>query len=318
MTTTVRTLEATADLHRTSDGTAVRSNRPTDWRIRQGRFGYLLVAPAVLGLLLFQLGPLLWALTESMETFNPMTHRSNGFVGFSNFATVLGDPAFWQATRNTVLYGVVITAVEVPLALVIAVLLNAVVPGTRFARSAVIAALAVSESVAALLWFTILNQHTGLVNSFLGILGIDNIPWLVSPHLSMVSVMVVSIWKDLGLPVLIFLAGLQALDEDIYNAASLDGAGPFRQFIHLTVPLLRRSTMVATFMVVIAATRIFTPILIMTAGGPKGASSNLINYAYIQGFRNLDYGVGSAATVCLVLLLALATVIQGLAIRERD
>lgn len=315
----MRTLEATAEVDRPAAGTShARSRRTAGWMVRQGRFGYLMVAPAVLGLLLFQLSPLVWALTESLEKFNPMTHKATGFVGLANFSTVLGDPAFWQATRNTVIYGVVITAVEVPLALVIAVLLNAVVPGTRFARSAVIAALAVSESVAALLWFTILNQHTGLVNSFLGIFGIDDVPWLVSPHLAMGSVMVVSIWKDIGLPVLVFLAGLQALDEDIYHAASLDGAGPFRQFVHLTIPLLRRSTSVATFMVVITATRIFTPILIMTAGGPKGASSNLINYAYVQGFRNLDYGVGSAATLCLVLLLAAATVLQGLAIRERD
>lgn len=293
------------------------SAAPARWARRQGRLGYAMVAPSVLGLALFQLTPLLWAAAESTQHFNPITHQSLGFVGLENFSTVFEDAQFWQAVVHTVVYGVVITAVEVPVALGIALALHKVVPGTRFARAAVISALAASESVAALLWFTILNQNTGLVNSFLGVLGVPHVPWLTSSPLALISVVVMSVWKDIGLPVLVYLAGLQALDDDLYSAASLDGASAWQQFRYLTVPLLRRSTLITVFMVTIAATRIFTPIVIMTTGGPNGSSQNLTYYAYAQGFRHLDYGVGSAATVCMIVLLAVVTAGQGLLLREK-
>jgi ABC-type sugar transport system permease subunit len=257
-------------------------------------------------------------MTESVQSFNPMTHVSTGFVGFDNFATLFADASFWRAAGNTLLYGVGVTVVEVAAALGMALLLHRAVPATAFARSAVIAALAVSESVMALLWFTIFNRDTGLANALIESAGLPGVPWLTGEGTSMIAIVIVTVWKDVGLPTLIFLAGLQALDEDVYAAASLDGANVWQQFRHLTLPLLQRSTLVAVFMVTIAATRIFTPILLMTSGGPNSSSTNLIYYAYEQGFLYLDYGVGSAATVCMMLLLAVITLVQGLALRERD
>jgi ABC-type sugar transport system permease subunit len=277
-----------------------------------------MIAPSVLGLALFQFAPLLWAMVESVQSFNPITHASQGFVGWDNFAEVFADGQFWQAAGNTMLYGAIITVVEVPLSLAIAILLQRVVPATRFARSAVIAALACSESVVALLWFEMLNQNTGLVNALLGAVGIPAVPWLTGGYVSLASIIIVSIWKDIGLPVLIYLAALQSLDPDLYDASSLDGATSFQQFRALTIPLLQRSTLVAVFMVTIGALRVFTPIQLMTQGGPNGDSSNLIYYVYNQGFLNLDYGVGSAATVCLVLLLVVVTAVQGMFLRERS
>ncbi|MDF2562027.1 MAG: araP [Microbacterium sp.] len=279
--------------------------------------GWGMVAPVVIGLTVFQLSPLVWAMTESVQAFNPMTHRSIGFVGSENFERLFADPVFWRALGNTLVYGVGITLIEVAAALGIALLLHRVVPGTRFARSMVIAALAAAESIMALLWFTIYNRDTGLANSILEAIGLSGIPWLTSEQFAIPSIMIMSIWKDVGLPTLIFLAGLQSLDEDLYGASSLDGANAWQQFRHVTLPLLNRSTIVAVFMVTIGATRIFTPILLMTSGGPNASSTNLIYYAYDQGFHYLDYGVGSAATVCMMVLLAAVTIVQGVALKGR-
>ena len=285
------------------------------WTARQGRWGYLMVAGSVLGLGLFQLAPLIWAMSESVQTFNPITHRPLGFVGLENFSVIFEDAAFWQATKNTLLYCAGTTIVELVLGLSIALLLDRVLPITPIARTAVIAALALSESVTALLWFTLLDADTGLVNGLAGLLGIQPVGWLTSAPASMISVILVTVWRDVGLVVLIYLAGLQNLDGELYSAAAVDGAGPLQRFRHLTLPLLRRSSVLAVFMVTITAIRIFTPIVIMTQGGPSGSSQNLIYYTYVQGVENLDYGVGSATTVCLILLLIIITAVQALALR---
>lgn len=300
------------------EGRLTNKARGPDWVRRQGNWGYLMVAASVLGLCLFQLAPLVWAMAESVQQFNPITHRSLGFVGGANFATIFHEQSFWQAFVNTLIYAVGTTLVELGLGLGIALLLDRAVLTTRFARTAVISALAVSEAVTSLLWFTLLDKDNGLVNAALGLLGLPTPGWLIGSPDALISVMLVTIWHDVGLAVLIYLAGLQALDDDLYNAASVDGASTFQQLIHITLPLLRRSTVLAMFMVTITAVRIFTPIVIMTQGGPQGSSQNLVFYAYFQGIENLDYGVGSAVTVCLVVLLAAITGAQGLLLRRGD
>lgn len=289
--------------------------RLSGWIRRQGRWGYVMVAASTLGLVLFQLTPLLWALTESTQKFNPISHQSLGFVGLANFAVIFQDPSFWQAVRNTFVYCVGTSAVELVLGLSIALLLDRSLPLTPVARTAVITALALSESVTALLWFALLDKDTGLVDGLLGLVAIPPVGWLTTSPTAMISVIGVTVWHDVGLVVLIYLAGLQAMNDEVFDAAAVDGANGFQQFSHLTLPLLRRSSVIAVFIATITSIRIFTPIVIMTTGGPSGSSQNLIYYTYVQGVQNLDYGVGSATTVCLVALLIAITAVQALLLR---
>lgn len=281
------------------------------WRVRQGRWGYVMVAASVLGLVVFQISPLLWAATESTQRFNPITHEPLGFVGFDNFVTLFHDAVFWQALANTVVYLFGAGGAQLALGFGIALLLDRVITMTSITRTAVIAALALSESVTALLWFTLLDQDTGLVNGVLQAVGLPAVGWLTTYWGSIVSIILVTVWHDVGLIVLIYLAGMQALDDELFNAAAVDGAGRLQQLWHLTLPLLRRSSLLAVFIVTISSVRIFTPIAIMTMGGPSNASTNLPYYTYVQGVQNLDYGLGSAAAVCLVVLLLLITLLQG-------
>jgi ABC-type sugar transport system permease subunit len=281
------------------------------WQVRQGRWGYLMVAASVLGLITFQLLPLVWAAGESLLRFNPITHAPLGFVGLDNYAALFSDAVFWRALTNTVVYFVGAGGAQLILGFGIALLLDRVITMTSLTRTAVIAALALSESVTALLWFTLLDQDTGLVNGLLQAVGLPAIGWLTTGWGSIISVILVTVWHDVGLIVLIYLAGMQALDDELFNAASVDGAGRWQQVWYLSVPLLKRSSLLAVFIVTISSVRIFTPISIMTMGGPSSASTNLPYYTYIQGVQNLDYGLGSAAAVCLVLLLLLITAVQG-------
>ncbi|MCX2750458.1 sugar ABC transporter permease [Arthrobacter sp. MI7-26] len=277
-----------------------------------------MVAVSTLGVALFQLAPLFWAMSESLQKFNPVTHQSIGFVGSDNFDAIFQDPAFWQSVTNTFLYSVGTTLVEIVLGLAIALLLDRSLPVTSVARTAVIAALALSESVTALLWVTMLDKDTGIVNGLLGAVGISPVGWLTTAPAAFISVSMVTVWHEVGLVVLIYLAGLQNLDDELYDAASVDGAGSLRKFYYLTLPMLRRSTVLAVFIATITSVRIFTPILIMTVGGPDGTSQNLIHYIYAQGMQNLDYGLASAATVCLVVVLIAVTALQSVLLRGRS
>jgi ABC-type sugar transport system permease subunit len=294
------------------------SGRGVKWIVRQGRWGYVMVAASTLGLALFQLGPLVWAMAESLSKFNPITHKSMGFVGAANFESVLGDSAFWMSFVNTIAYCLATAVLEVVLGLGIAMLLDRALPITPAARTSVVAALALSESVTALLWFSLLDADIGPMNGLLSLLGIERVGWLISSPAAMVSVVLVAVWHDVGLVVLIYLAGLQGLDDELFNAAAVDGANAFQQFIHVTLPGLRRSSVLVVFVVTIAGLRIFTPINLMTQGGPGGSSSSLVYYVYGQSMKNLDYGMASAATVFLIVLVVVVTVIEGAAMRRMD
>nr|WP_300151608.1 sugar ABC transporter permease [Propionicimonas sp.] len=295
-----------------------KASRPARWVVKQGRWGYLMVAASTLGLALFQLGPMVWAMTESVRKFNPITHKAVGFVGLDNFRSMMADPSFWLAFQNTFIYCIVTATVELALGLGIALLLDRALPATPIARTAVVAALAVSDSVASLLWSSLLDKDIGPVNGLLSIVGIEPVGWLTSAPAAMISVMVVTIWRDVGLIVLIYLAGLQGLDDELFNAAAVDGANSWQQFRYVTLPGLRRVSVLAIFVVTITGLRIFTPINLMTLGGPNGSSQNLIYYIYDQSMKNLDYGIGSAATLFLVVVMIIVTVAQGAAMRERD
>ncbi|MFJ5956645.1 carbohydrate ABC transporter permease [Paenarthrobacter sp. NPDC092416] len=278
----------------------------------------MMILPAVGGLALFQLFPFGRAFADSLMRFNPFTQAPNGFAGLSNYAEIANDPSFWTSVANTAIYGIGILGLELPLALGLALLLNQAVAGTALARTAVIASLAASEAVISLLWFMIYDKENGLFNGALGLIGLGPMDLLTDGSQAKAVLILMAVWKDIGLPTLIFLAGLQSIPQEYYEAASLDGAGKWSVFRHITLPGLRKSILLATFMVTVAATRFFTPIILMTQGGPNHETSNLMYYSYEEGFLLNSYGTGSAAVIAMVALLAVVTAIQIYALRERD
>ena len=293
--------------------TAIRTSRKRNGRMARlaGVLpGPAMILPAVVALGIFQFLPLVVAVVNSFRSFNPFNQSPTGWVGLANYDEIFSDPGFQLAFVNTIAYIVIMLAATIPLALFLAVLLDQRLPGSTFARGAIVAALAASEAVSALIWNQLYDPRGGMFNAILAAVGLPEQPFLIGDTQSLLSIAAMSVWKDVGLPMLIFLAGLQAIPRELYEAAALDGAGPWRTFRNVTLPLLRPSLVVALFMMTITATRIFTPILILTQGGPNGATSNLAYYSYRLNFEFMAPGAASASVVCMLLVIVVITIAQ--------
>ncbi|WP_197279420.1 carbohydrate ABC transporter permease [Devosia sp. A16] len=279
--------------------------------------GPLMVIPAAAGLGVFWIWPLIVAIMNSFRGFNPFTHRPTGWAGFANYQQILADPAFQSAFWISLVYMVLMIVVIVPLALVLAILLDKRMPGTVLARAAILAALASSEAVAALMWNQLYQPSSGLFDAIFRALGMPTQPFLTDGNLAIVAIVIMTAWKDVGLPMLIFLGGLQAIPPHLFEAASMDGANRWRKFWRITLPLMRPSIVLSLFMTTIAAARLFTPIQILTSGGPNGQTSNLAYFSYAQAFLFNSPGQAAASVVVMLLMLVVITVIQGLALRGK-
>jgi ABC-type sugar transport system permease subunit len=295
---------------------------PFSWQIDPTRRGELVIGPAmilpaVVGLCLFAFAPLGVAVFDSFRAFNPFTHRAGGFIGFANFAAVLGDPPFRSALVVTLIYIVLMLMVVIPLALGLAILLDKRMPGTAIARGAILGALAASEAVSALIWNQMYQPDSGLFNAIIKGLSLPAQPFLNSGWQAILSIVVMSAWKDVGLPMLIFLGGLQAISPTLYEASSIDGASRWRQFTRITLPLLRPSIVLSLFMVTLGAARLFTPVMILTQGGPNGQTENLTYYSYAQAFLFNSPGRASASVMLMLILLVIITLVQTRALRGR-
>lgn len=279
--------------------------------------GPLMVIPAAAGLGVFWIWPLIVAIMNSFRAFNPFTHRASGWAGFANYQQIFADPAFQSAFWVSLIYMLLMIVVIVPLALVLAILLDKRMPGTVLARAAILAALASSEAVAALMWNQLYQPSSGLFDAIFRALGLPTQPFLTDGNLAIVSIVVMTAWKDVGLPMLIFLGGLQAIPPHLFEAASMDGANRWNKFWRITLPLMRPSLVLSLFMTTIAAARLFTPIQILTSGGPNGQTSNLAYFSYAQAFLFNSPGQAAASVVVMLLMLVVITVIQGLALRGK-
>jgi ABC-type sugar transport system permease subunit len=279
--------------------------------------GPLMILPALAGLALFQFAPIAVALLNSLQAFNPFTHRVSGWVGLSNFAQVLADGGFRWSVLVTVIYVLLILALTIPLGLGLAMLLDRRLPGSTFVRAAVLGALAASEAVTALIWNQMYDASTGLFNAILTSFHLPPQPFLIEGSHAIVSIAVMTVWKGVGLSMLLFLAGLQAIPDSLDEAAALDGASAWQVFERITLPLLRPSMVLVGFITTVDATRLVAPILILTQGGPGGSTTNMALYSYNEAFNFNSPGLAAASVVCMIVLLILLTGMQALLLRSR-
>jgi len=261
---------------------------------------FLLPALIVLGLTVFY--PAVQAFYLSFTRYDYDLTRPPLWIGFKNFQRLWVDPVFWQTFRNTLLYlvGVVPILVTVPLAL--AILVNQKLRGIRWFRVAYYTPVVISMVVAGIAWKW-LYADNGLLNQLLKLLGIsqEGVPWLTSPAWAIFGVMVVTIWKGLGYYMVIYLAGLQAIPPDLYEAAAIDGSDGMKQHWDITVPLMQPYLMLVAVISAISATKVFEEVYIMTQGGPRNASKTLVYYVYQQAFQELE--MSYACTIGLVMFL---------------
>jgi ABC-type sugar transport system permease subunit len=254
---------------------------------------YLYVVPALLLYAVFMLYPLVELFLLSFQEFS--LGGSNQWVGLANYQNVLSDPVFWQAAQNTFVYGVVGITVPVLLGLVIAAMLNVDVPGSTTMRSIIFTPQIVPIVVAGILFVWIFNNN-GILNSVLVGTGVvdSKIRWLSSPVLALPVVLLMVIWKRTGYYMVIVLAGLQSIPEEVYDAAKVQGKSRWQTFRHVTVPMARSALVIVVVLGIINAVKSFASVFVMTEGGPGHATEILGTYFYKQTFAFFNYGEGAA------------------------
>lgn len=288
--------------------TDVERRRPIDW------VGYAFVAFFTLPFLIFNVGPVLFGIYVGFTEWGIIGEPT--FVGLANYETAFADEWFWVAFKNVFLYALIIVPGVTILGLAFALFVNQGWPLSTVARTILFTPNVVSATVIGLVWVWVLDTQFGVVNHYLGLIGIGPIPWLTSADWSLVGVSIASIWWDMGLAFILFLAALQEVPPDLYEAAELDGAGRVQRFRFVTLPHIRPTLSMVVTLQLIATMRIFSQVYVMTNGGPAGGSLSVIYYVYQTGVVQFLLGLASAVSTILFLTILVVTVVQRFLIRE--
>ncbi len=273
-------------------------------------WGFL--APALILLSLSVLVPALMALVISFTQTGLDVTEPLKFIGLANFQRLLGDPMFYQVLGTTLFYLFGVVPPIVVGALILAVLVNRILPGVHILRAAFYTPVLVSIVVAAIA-FRWLYAENGLINGWLGALigqEFNPIDFLSNPLLALPSVMFVTLWKGLGYYMVIFLAGLQGIPIELYEAAELDGSEGWRKHLDITLPLLRPYVTLVAVISAIAATKVFEEVFLMTQGGPADSTRTLVYYVYDQAFAELEISYACTVGLALFLLVLLLTAVR--------
>jgi multiple sugar transport system permease protein len=288
---------------------------------RQNRAGWAFVAPALVLIGVFFFVPVLAGLFLSFTDFDiyaigrPDTAR---FMGVENYRQVLSNPLFWQALGNTLLFVVLGGPLSVLTSLVAALLVSAKrvrYPGLF--RSIFFMPVVTTLVAVAIVWRYLYHPQYGLLNWALGAVGIHPVDWLGDPHWAMFAIILMAVWKNFGYNMLIFIAGLQSIPEDLYEAAHLDGAGGWAQFRHVTLPSLAPTFLFVGVMTMLGNFQLFAEPYVMTQGGPLKATTTVVLLMYEEGFRWWRMGLASSLAFVLFVIMLLGTLIQMRLQRER-
>lgn len=274
------------------------------------RTAWVFVAPATLGFLVFILLPLLLTIVYSFTEYD--LFDSPRFVGLENYSAMLSDSRLAHVYLNTAVFTLLATPLNVGLALVLAVGLHQVLNRfvSAFARAAFFFPSLVGLVFVAIIWQFFFQTDFGIINYYLGLVGIDPVPWLSSPEWAIPSVVILDVWKNVGLATIILLAGLQGIPAVYYQAAAIDGAGGWRRFRSITVPLLSPQLFFVLTLYLIGAVKVFESIVVLTDGGPGDASRSVVMYIYEKAFKSFDFGYASAVSVTLLVIVSLVTLVQ--------
>ncbi len=273
-------------------------------------FTSVMLAPTVVGLALFTLIPIVGSLLLAFFQWDIISAPK--FVGLANFADIATDPTVRVSFLNTILFVIVAVALQMGVALGLAVLVQSKMPPLlrSFFRSVFFFPLILSAASVSIMMSYLFNQNFGLVNYLLGKIGIPAIPWLNSQGGAIVMIILVYVWQNFGFTFLLFLGGLASVPKEVYEASAIDGATGWHQFSRITLPLISSTILVASVMAIIAALQIFDQPYVITRGGPGDATRTAVMVIYESAFQQLRFGRASAIGVVLTVLIMLVTALQ--------
>ncbi|MGM9902625.1 ABC transporter permease [Enterococcus sp. 10A9_DIV0425] len=266
------------------------------------------IAPNFLGFLIFTLVPVIFSFILAFMKWD--SFNTPEYVGLQNFSKMLSDDTFWISLKNTFLYAAGVVPLTLICSLGLAVLLNQKIKGMKFFRTAFFFPYVTSLVAIAVVWSMLFHPTMGPVNRFLKWF-MENPPgWISSSDWALSAIIIVSVWRGMGYYMILYLAGLQTISKEMYEAAAMDGANKWKQFIHITVPSLRSTTFFVTVMLVINCFKIFDLVQVMTDGGPGRATNVLVYHVYNEAFVKFNFGYASAIAMVLFVIVLTITVVQ--------
>ncbi|MGI5430726.1 carbohydrate ABC transporter permease [Streptomyces sp. CA-179760] len=298
----------------------VRRTRTTNARRREGLTALGMATPAVALLIVFLVVPVALAFALAFTDARLISPTPARFVGLRNFTQLFEDPVFYKSLRNTAYFAAVVVPFQAGLALVLALLVNAKVRGVNFFRTVYFLPVVTSMVVVSLLW-TFLYRQDGLVNRVLSALTFGHVhgpDWLGDPTTAMPAIILMSVWQGVGFHMIIWLAGLQTIPAELYEAADLDGATRWHRFRHVTWPGLRETRTFVLVTITIAAFSLFTQIRVMTQGGPLDSTTTVVYQAVHTGYDQQQTAYASAISLVFFVLVLTVSLVQRFLTREKD
>lgn len=275
---------------------------------------YFFLAPALGAIFLFFFLPVFAAFILSFTDFDIYAlgdFSKTRFIGFLNYSELLQDPLFWTALKNTFYFVLVAGPLSITVSLSAALLLNSkLIKFKALFRLTYFMPVITTLVAVAIVWRFIYHPRFGIINYFFSIFGIENIDWLGDPSWSMPAIILMSVWKSFGYNMIIFIAGLQNIPQQLYEAAQIEGANRWQQFKSITLPMLAPTTLFISIITLIGFFQLFAEPYVMTQGGPLNSTLSIVLYMYQEGFRWWNIGYSAAIAFVLFLIIFLATLLQ--------
>ncbi|AFZ18558.1 carbohydrate ABC transporter permease [Allocoleopsis franciscana] len=287
--------------------------------VREAIAGYSFMAPTIIVMGIFVILPITYALFLAFNKIRILGDFSYRFIGFKNFIRMASDERVWIALKNTAEYVSIVVPIQTILALVLALILNSPIKGKNFFRIIFFLPTVTSSAVLTLIFMWIYNSN-GLLNNLLAFFHLPTYNWLGDPSVALKSIMLMNIWSTAPFYMVIYLAALQDIPESLYEAATLDGANPFDQFVSITLPLLKPVTFFIVVMGVIGTFQLFDQSYIFSAGsgGPNNSTLTVVLLIYQYAFKSLDMGYAAALALMLAGVIMLVTLIQRYFFKEQN
>lgn len=295
-------------------GSALEDRRPGGsrgswWSRNQKRLiPYIFIAPNMIVFTVFIFVPILFAFYISLTEWSLI--GTPEFIGLGNYLAMAQDDQFWRSLYNTLIYTIGTVPTSIALGLLVALGLNRKLPGRALLRSVFFVPVIISLVAVALIASWMFNDNYGVINAALEVVGLEGVPWLSSAIWAMPSLIITTLWIRMGFCMVIYLAALQSIPVELYQAAQVDGANSWRQFRHITWPLLGPTTFLLLILNVIYSLHVFDLIYVMTGGGPGFSTTVLVQYIYQMAFQESQMGYASAVGVVLYVMLLIFTVFQ--------
>lgn len=281
------------------------------------RTAALMLLPAGVLMVTFLLIPIVLTFGLAFTNARLISPEPARFIGLDNFVRLFQNDTFWKSLANTVIFAVVIVPVQSAIALGLALLINTRMRGVNFFRTVYFLPVVTSMVVVSMLWL-FMYQPNGLINALLAKVGIQGPDWLGDPHWALLSIILLSIWQACGFHMVIWLSGLQTIPAELYEASSLDGAGRWQQFVNVTWPGLRQTTIFILITITISAFSLFTQVNVMTQGGPLDSTSTLVFMAVRTGFQQQQTGYAAAISLVFFILVLAVSLFQRYLTRDKE